>query len=62
MKYKFIGKDGSCNFIHGQIYDLELYRHFDKNHIPYIMACSRYVQVPYSGMNSFEKNWVKIGG
>ena len=61
MKYKFIGADGSCGFIYGEIYDLELYKKYNKNYEPYIMACSRYAQVPYRDINKFLKNWEEIG-
>lgn len=62
MKYEFVGANGSSGFLHGQIYDLELYQeHTLKSYKPYILAVTRYKKVPYDNMEMFKKNWKKIG-
>lgn len=60
MYYKFIGKNGSCGFIKGELYDLELYQNVTPGFAPGILACSKNKQVAYSSMKTFNQNWEKV--
>lgn len=56
---KFIGKNGSCNLKHGQIYRIEIVEtkptarfHF------YLFVDDRFFGIPYDTMKGIRKNWL----
>lgn len=62
MHFKFIGENGSCGFLNGEVYDVELYQgHTMKSYKPTVVAVTRYKEVPYESMEHFNKNWERIG-
>jgi hypothetical protein len=58
MKFRFIGKNGSMNFIYDFIYDLNVYT----NEQDEIIVYEKYTHgnIIYSNINTFTENWETI--
>lgn len=57
MLLKFIGKDGSIGFKHGQQYDINI-TNSDKHII--VLYSPKGLSIPYSTPKSFAANWQKV--
>lgn len=57
LKAKFIGRDGSMGFKHGQSYELQVWVHRDKIWIRGNRRQERHLRCVYSGIGAFLSNW-----
>ena len=54
---RFIGKDGSCNLKHGQIYRIEIVENKPDSRFRFRVFVDG-LGIPYDTMNAIKKNWI----